>query len=123
MKLIIQGTKVAGAVLDSYVGGEITIPAPEGFDPQKIGQYRYVGGVLTDVPQVVTMRQARLALLNAGLLDTVNAAVSAAGGSAAIEWEFAQEVERNWTTLISLQPTLGLTDEQIDDLFRLAITL
>jgi hypothetical protein len=45
------------------------------------------------------MRQARLALLGAGLLDTVNAAIAAMPGAAddaaRIEWEFATTIERS----------------------------
>lgn len=47
------------------------------------------------IPQSVTMRQARLALLGAGLLDDVNSAIAAIPDpvqrkAAEIEWEYAQ---------------------------------
>ena len=75
------------------------------------------------VPQVVTIRQAKLALLQVGLLDDVDAAVAQADRSTQIEWEYATEVKRVWPTLLNLQTALGLTDSQIDDLFVLAISL
>lgn len=76
------------------------------------------------VPKVVTIRQAKLALLQAGLLDDVEAAIAASDNRAAqIEWEYATEFRRDWPALLALQPSLGLTDQQIDDLFRLAATL
>lgn len=79
------------------------------------------------VPDVVTMRQARLALLQAGLLAQVNTAVAnmpgAAGDTARIEWEFSSTVERNRPLVQSLIGALGLTESQLDDLFRLAATL
>ena len=75
------------------------------------------------VPSVVTMRQARLALHNAGLLQAVNDTVAAAGGVAAIEWEYAQEVRRDWPTLLALQGAIGLSDAQIDALFVAAAAL
>ncbi len=75
------------------------------------------------VPQEVTMRRARLALHSAGLLDAVEAAVAAASRAVQIEWEFAGTVNRTWPTLLALQTPLGLTDQQIDDLFTLAATL
>lgn len=79
------------------------------------------------VPEVVTMRQARLALLQSGLLAQVNTAVSsmtgAAGDAARIEWEFSSTVERNLPLVQSLTGVLGLTEAQIDDLFRLAAGL
>lgn len=76
------------------------------------------------VPQVISRRQAKQALLQAGLLDVADAAIAASGDRAAqIDWADAQEFRRDWATLISMQNALGLTDEQIDDLFRLAATL
>ena len=76
------------------------------------------------VPKVVTIRQARLALLQSGLLDDIDAAIAASTDRALkIEWEFATEFRRDWPALISMQPVLGLTDPQVDDLFVLAATL
>lgn len=71
---------------------------------------------------VVTMRQARLALSEAGLLDAVNAAIVSAGGAAVIEWEYATEVKRSWPLVTMLASTLGLTEVQLDSLFTLAAT-
>ena len=73
------------------------------------------------VPQQVTMRQARLALLSAGLLDDVEAAIAALPSpqkeAAKIEWEYSQEVQRHNGFVSVLSPLLGMTDEQLDDLF------
>lgn len=69
------------------------------------------------VPESVTMRQARLALLAAGALASVDAAVAAAGDAAKIEWEFAQEVRRDWPLVNQLTAALGWTSEQVDALF------
>ena len=75
------------------------------------------------VPSVITMRQARLALLMADRLSEVNAAVNQAGEAAQIEWEFATEVHRNWPLVAALQSGLGLTDDDLDALFTLGATL
>ena len=69
------------------------------------------------VPQSVTMRQARLALLAAGLLDDVEAAVVASGRAAQIEWEYATEVTRDHLLIASVQNAQGLSDTEIDALF------
>lgn len=73
------------------------------------------------VPPFVSMRQARLALLNAGLLTTVNAAVAAMAGvegdAARIEWEYATTVERNSPLVVGLGAALSLSNEQLDQLF------
>ena len=75
------------------------------------------------VPQQVTMRQARLALLNAGLLDDVEVVIAAAGRAAQLEWEYAAVVDRSNPAVAALQQQWALTDAQIDDLFREAAKL
>lgn len=70
------------------------------------------------VPQQVTMRQARLELLERELLDDVEAVIAAAGRAAQIEWEFAAVVERAHPVIAVVQQQQGMTDAQIDDLFR-----
>lgn len=75
----------------------------------------------------VTMRQARLALLQQNLLTQVNNAVAsmpgAQGEAVRIEWEFSSTVERNRTLVQALAASLGLTSQQLDDLFAIAATL
>ena len=75
------------------------------------------------VPQQVTMRQARLALLSTGLLDDVEAVFSAAGRAAQLEWEYAAVVNRSNPAIAAVQQQQGMTDAQIDDLFREAAKL
>lgn len=79
------------------------------------------------VPQAVTMRQARLALLGAGLLPMVQAAIAALPSpqkeAAEIEFEYAQEVQRNHGLVPAMAQALGMTDAQIDDLFFAAAEL
>ena len=70
------------------------------------------------VPQQVTMRQARLELLKRGLLDDVEAVITASGRAAQLEWEYAAVVERTNPAVAAVQQQQGMTDEQIDDLFR-----
>jgi arginine/ornithine N-succinyltransferase beta subunit len=72
--------------------------------------------------QTITPRQARLALLQAGLLPSVESAVQAAGGATKITWEFATVIERNSPLIETLGGSLGLTREQIDTLFKYAAT-
>ena len=75
------------------------------------------------VPQQVTMRQARLELLKRGLLDDVEAVITAAGREAQLEWEYAAVVDRSNPAVAAVQQQQGLTDAQIDDLFREAAKL
>jgi len=75
-------------------------------------------------PKTVTMRQARLALLQAGLLATVDTAIANGSDEAMkIEWDYATSIERNWSSLIALTTAMGMTSEQLDDLFLSASTL
>ena len=77
--------------------------------------------ITTPVPAEVTMRQARLALLGAGLLAQVNTAVAnmvgAEGDAARIEWEYAQEVRRDSPLVAALSAVFGWTAAQLDDFF------
>lgn len=79
------------------------------------------------VPKSVTMRQARLALLENGLLSTVQQAIAnmqgVEGDKARIEWEFSSEVVRDKQLVASLGAALSLAEEQLDALFTLAATL
>ena len=75
------------------------------------------------VPQQVTMRQARLALLKAGLLDDVEMVIASAGRAAQLEWEYAAVVDRSNPAIAAVQQQEALTDAQIDDLFREAAKL
>ncbi|MCB2052282.1 MAG: hypothetical protein KDE63_12720 [Novosphingobium sp.] len=79
------------------------------------------------VPQVVSMRQARLALLAAGSLAAVDAAIAALPSpqkeAAQIEWEYATEVQRDSALIASLAPALGMDDAAIDALFVAAAAI
>lgn len=80
--------------------------------------------VISSVPQVVSMRQARLALLKSEILtDVENAIKNGTDQELKIEWEYAIEIRRDWENLINLATSLGLTDDNLDDLFILAGTL
>ena len=102
----------AGAQIgDEYVGGEFVRPV-----------------IIDPVPESVTRRQAKVALLQAGLLDEVEAGIEAITDEmtrriARIEWDSAQEVRRDWPLLVQIAGQIGITDEQLDDLFRAAVII
>jgi hypothetical protein len=75
------------------------------------------------VPTSISPAQARLALLGAGLLDQVEAAVAAGSRATQIAWEMATVIERNSPTVAALSAALGLTDAQLDDLFTTAASI
>jgi hypothetical protein len=74
-----------------------------------------------EVPDEVSMAQARLALLAAGLLQTVEAAVSSLPTAAQIEWDYRATVHRESALVLQLGGALGLTPKQIDALFVAAL--
>lgn len=79
--------------------------------------------ILPAIPSIVSMRQARLALLQWGLLSQVNTVISTADEATKITWEFSTEVQRDNALVSSLSLALGLTAQQIDELFVFAATL
>jgi hypothetical protein len=104
------------ALLDGQSSGKVIVANENGYP------------VLADpppaepvIPQVVSMRQARLALLEAGHYGTVNTAIAAMegaeGDAARIEWEFAIEVRRDSALVQTLIPLLGLDEAAVDALF------
>lgn len=75
------------------------------------------------VPESVTPRQARLMLLQAGLLDTVETAIANGPRADQITWEFAVDVKRDYPMIANLAAVLNLSSAQIDEMFRQAAKL
>ena len=75
----------------------------------------------------VSMRQARLALIQRGLLNQVDASIAAMPepdrAIVEIEWEYASSIERNSPWVIQLGSALGLDEEGLDELFKAAAEL
>lgn len=65
----------------------------------------------------VTRAEGRLALHRAGLLAQIEAVISQADAETRIWYEDAQVWERDHPVVISIGAALGLTPEQIDNLF------
>lgn len=75
------------------------------------------------VPETVSMRQARLAMLGDGILVQVEQAIAGLDDAAQIEWEYATEVRRDHPLIAQLASALELTESQVDDLFVAAEAL
>jgi hypothetical protein len=70
------------------------------------------------VPQVITNFQARAVLIAQGYFDDVNDFVAGLGdATATAAWEYANEVTRSGALVAAVRAALGLTDQQMDDLF------
>ena len=76
---------------------------------------------LPEIPAEVTMRQAQRALLDAGLLDAVDAAINALPEpprrAALIDWTKSSALRRDSQFLAVLAPGLGLDAAALDALF------
>lgn len=80
------------------------------------------------VPLSVTPRQIRTALVLSGIsLSSIEAIIDSLPSPnkeiALIAWEYSVEFQRNNPLINQLAPLLGLSSEQIDDIFILASTL
>ena len=101
-------------------------------DDCKVGD-EYVGGnwvtptIAMTIPQEITMRQARLSLLDTGLLVNVQTAINSLPEpdktKAQIEWEYSNALQRNNPFVITLGTALGLSSTDIDNLFITAAGL
>lgn len=73
------------------------------------------------MPSVATPLQIRLALIKMGLLDTIQNFIAALPEPAktivTTEWEYAIEIDKNSNTIKNLAAQMGLTSEQLDDIF------
>ena len=82
----------------------------------------HIAATKQPIPQSVTRRQARQALLLAGLLSSVQAAIDGIAdpiqrGLAQIEWDDSQAFGRDRPLLIALATALGLDSSELDQLF------
>jgi len=79
----------------------------------------------TNVPAAISRFQARAALLQAGLLEDVESIMSnpEADTFASLAWKEASEFRRHSPTVLAISPSLGLTDAQLDDMFRFAASI
>jgi hypothetical protein len=113
--------KVAKHTVPALVDGTWTL----GWDVVALTQEE-LDAALADWRQraTCTPRQMRLALLDIGLLDDLEAMVANLPRAVRVEWEYSVLLERKnpqWDTLGTLM-TPAKTPEDIDNVFRLAMT-
>lgn len=68
------------------------------------------------IPDKITMRQARLYLLNKDLLDDVESIVQK-NKAWQIEWEYSSEILRSNQLISAIQESLQLTSTVVDEMF------
>ena len=108
-------------ILTAGANGEFTYPQDGWywFDTFDEALQFFAGLKLNDS---ITMRQARLYLLSAGLLSQVDSIVSQ-NEAWKIEWEYATDVVKNSQLVVALASQLGLSAEAIDIMFSEASKL
>lgn len=75
------------------------------------------------VPEEVFPLQMRKALRQSGLKSAADAYLATLDEEVQEEWEYASTIRRDNPFIEGARIALGLTEEQADDLFRLAATL
>jgi hypothetical protein len=76
------------------------------------------------VPHEVTLAQARTALMQAGLFDTVNSFIQNSNNPLAkMAWEYTNMVARDGALVTALAPAIGFTEAQLDQLFIAAAAI
>ena len=68
------------------------------------------------VPRSITPLQSKLQLLEVGLLDDVDVMI-ATDRKVQLYWEYASVIERDNDVLLLMAGQLGLTEDQLDELF------
>jgi hypothetical protein len=119
----------ANSVVINIAVADATWEPGEGLTKREAGEGCVIGGrwtgtswelpvVVVPVPEAITPLQARRALRAAGLLDSVNAWIATQPDDAQEAWEYCIEVRRDSPLIAGAQSELGLTSEQVDELFR-----
>lgn len=107
------GTWVDGAPADPTLIEVATAPSD--------GRMTYDGSTWVAppaiVPATITPLQARKALRAAGLYNAVQNYVASLPEEAREEWEYATQIERNNTIIAGGAAALGMSSEQVDQLF------
>lgn len=122
---VLWDERVDGELPDITLGGMVRQGRALAFDQARMDEH--TAAIRPPVPAEVTMRQARLALLGAGKLAAVDAAIEALPepqrSAARIEWDYSSTVRRSQPLVLALAPALGLSTGQLDALFITAATL
>jgi len=133
-KLVTDGVWTESDLAKYGVEVAETFAVPEGKRTVGAERFEHDGKVVRQVfevedvppasaPQTITPLQARKALRAVGLHGAVTAYVASLPEDQQEEWEYAIEVRRDNPIIAAGAAMLELSDEQVDDLFRLGETL
>ena len=107
---------------DHLIGDKVAIIQEELDVINKAKEDEYKAEQEKIVPQTISPRQARLILLKYELLDDIETMI-ATDRALGIWWEYSLDIARNNEYLLSACTALGITDEQLDNMFKEASKL
>jgi hypothetical protein len=108
-------------------GGKWQLTYPEPLQPL-IDTALAASNAFVPVPETVSMAQARSALTLSNMIGSVDAAIRAGnttpqGKINEVFWEYSTTVDRASPFVNGLGSALGLSSDQLDDLFRQAASI
>lgn len=109
-------------ITDLTYEAALAYPEPKDIYVDETGVYVYTEEHLSPrpnpVPREVEGYQAKLALLEAGLLGMVDQYItSSSDEELKIRWRYGSKLRRDSSYISAAAVALGLTDEQLDELF------
>jgi hypothetical protein len=120
-----QMASIEEAQADEYGSNGWTVLSSEGYEAYLAAHQAEFDAWhgISQVPRIITARQIRLAMVGGGIsLDQISAMLENLDepmrSIATISWEYASEFYRDDPLLVAMAPMLGLSDEQIDQLFN-----
>lgn len=109
------------SIFDAAKGEAVRVPLTEEEEAARDLEEAAAMNAPPPVPDVISMRQARLVLLDQGLLSQVDTIIDAMNepdrSAARIEWEYAVELKRSHPLVAAMQASMELTDAQVDAMF------
>jgi hypothetical protein len=102
---------------DYLIGDKVAITIEELEAINKAKEDEYKAEQEKIVPQTISPRQARLILLKYELLDDIEAMI-ATDRALGIWWEYSLDIQRDNEYLLRACTALGITDEQLDNMFK-----
>ena len=125
MKLVIQGDKIAAMVGDDFPTADMLVDVPDGFDLNQAHRFRYNvadGQIVVRVPETVTRRQAIHELIVTGWIDLIQPTIDAITDPVQrrlmqSELDDSQEFERHRPSLVTLATAIGMSENDLDNLF------
>ena len=115
--------RIVATATDEYIGPDLWVTAPQGFEIGQAPRWRVVGGALVPaVPESVSNAQGSTALIQAGLWTSVLAYVDSIADPtqralAEVALHKTTEWRRDSPFLAAAAAELGLTPAQLDALF------